>query len=132
MRFARTMKGWALTMESDEQRLAEDRALRNAARAVFHTDIVLMRETLDPERLKQRATEKLAKSGESAASLAEDLATNHRSAVAAGLAAIVGLGALVLGRGAIARALSRPKRENDGAPAPALPEDSAPIDENGL
>lgn len=130
MRFARTMKGWALTMESDEQRLAEDRALRNAARAVFHTDIVLMRETLDPERLKQRATEKLAKSGESAASLADDLATNHRGAVAAGLAIAAGLGALFLGRGAIAKKLTRSTNDADGAPVQADQPPVAPDEES--
>lgn len=117
-------------MESDEQRLAADRALRNAARAVFHTDIVLMRENLEPERLKQRAANRLARTGDSVASLADDLATNHRGAVAAGLAAVVGLGALVLGRGAIAKALSRSNRKSDDEAAQALQAPGEQIDEN--
>jgi hypothetical protein len=72
-----------------EQRLAEDRELRDAALALFKADLALVRADLAERGLGQRIADRL---GESAMDMLDegiDYAEDNKGQVAAGIAAVV-------------------------------------------
>jgi len=72
-----------------EARLAEDRALRDAALRLFKSDIALIRGDLDARGLGARAKDRLGGAALEVLDEAVDYAESHRGWVAAGAAAIV-------------------------------------------
>jgi hypothetical protein len=72
-----------------ETRLAEDRALRDAALRLFKSDIALIRGDLDERGLGARAKDRLGGAALEVLDEAVDYAESHRGWVAAGAAAIV-------------------------------------------
>jgi len=86
-----------------EQRLAEDKALRDAALALFKADLALVRADLEERGIGERIGSRL---GESTMDLLDDgidYAEENKGKVAAGIAAIV----LWFARGPILDALAR-------------------------
>lgn len=90
-------------MSALDQRLAEDKALRDAALALFKADLALVRADLDERGIGKRVADRL---GEGTAELlddAVDYAEGNKGKVAAGVAAVI----LWFARGPILDALGR-------------------------
>jgi hypothetical protein len=69
--------------------LAEDRALRDAALALFKADLRFIREDLEQRGIGERVTDRLGESAKEFVDDAVDYAGDHKSVVAAGIAAVV-------------------------------------------
>ncbi len=76
-------------MSELEARLAEDRALRDAALRLFRSDLALIRGDLDERGLGERAKDRLGGAALEMLDDAVDYAENNRGWVAAGAAAVV-------------------------------------------
>jgi hypothetical protein len=100
-----------------EQRLAEDKALRDAALALFKADIALVRADLAERGLGKRISDRLGESTMDVLDEAVDYAEDNKGKVAAGIAAVI----LWFARGPILDALARlvSIEEEDEEPADA-------------
>jgi hypothetical protein len=98
-----------------EHRLAEDKALRDAALALFKADIALVRADLDERGLGQRITNRVGESTMEMLDEATDFAEDNKGKVAAGVAAVV----LWFARGPILDALGRLIGEDEEDEEPA-------------
>ncbi len=90
-------------MSALEQRLAEDKALRDAALALFKADLALVRADLDERGLGKRISDRLGESTMEMLDEATDFAEDNKGKVAAGVAALI----LWFARGPILDALGR-------------------------
>lgn len=90
-------------MSNPEQRLAEDKALRDAALGLFKADLALVRADLAERGLGQRIADRLGESTMDMLDEAVDYAEDNKGKVAAGIAAVV----LWFARGPILDALGR-------------------------
>lgn len=90
-------------MSELERRLAEDKALRDAALALFKADLALVRADLEERSLGPRIADRLGDSTMDMIDEAVDYAEGNKGKVAAGIAAVV----LWFGRGPILDALGR-------------------------
>ena len=102
-------------MSDLEHRLAEDKALRDAALALFKADIALVRADLDERGLGQRITNRVGESTMEMLDEATDFAEDNKGKVAAGIAAVV----LWFARGPILDALGRLIGEDEEDEEPA-------------
>ena len=102
-------------MSDLEHRLAEDKALRDAALALFKADIALVRADLDERGLGQRITNRVGESTMEMLDEATDFAEDNKGKVAAGVAAVV----LWFARGPILDALGRLIGEDEEEEEPA-------------
>jgi len=95
-----------------DPRLAEDRALRNAARAVLESDIEHARRTFAPASLARRTGGRIREGAEDVFELAKDRADDNRGVIAV----LIGALFLYLARQPILEilGLSEPAGENDG------------------
>lgn len=90
-------------MNELEQRLAEDKALRDAALALFKADLALVRADLAERGIGKRIADRLGESTMDMLDEAADFAEENKGKVAAGIAAVV----LWFTRGPILDALGR-------------------------
>ena len=90
-------------MSDLEHRLAEDKALRDAALALFKADLALVRADLDERGLAKRIADRVGESTMDMLDEAVDYAEDNKGKVAAGLAAVV----LWFARGPILGSLDR-------------------------
>ena len=104
-------------MNGPEQRLAEDKALRDAALALFKADLALVRADLAERGLGQRIADRVGESTLEMLDEATDFAEENKGKVAAGIAAVI----LWFARGPILDALGRliGSDEDDAEPADA-------------
>lgn len=102
-------------MSDLDHRLAEDKALRDAALALFKADIALVRGDLDERGLGQRITNRVGESTMEMLDEATDFAEDNKGKVAAGIAAVV----LWFARGPILDALGRLIGEDEEDEEPA-------------
>ena len=104
-------------MSSLERRLAEDKALRDSALALFKADLALVRADLDERGLGKRIADRLGESTMDMIDDAADYAEDNKGKVAAGIAAVI----LWFARGPILDAVGRlaGAEENDEEPADA-------------
>lgn len=111
-------------MPPDEHELAEHRALRDAARAIFHADVAIVREGASPRKLAGKLGSRI----EGASGRAGAIAQDHKGALTAGVAAIAGAGALWFLRGRLARAFTRLRcgEPGDTSHDPGEPDGPAP------
>jgi hypothetical protein len=72
-----------------EQRLAEDKALRDAALALFKADLALVRADLAERGIGQRIADRLGTSAMDMLDEAVDYAEDNKGTVAAAIAAVV-------------------------------------------
>lgn len=72
-----------------EQRMREDRTLRDAARALVEADVANLRASLAARSIPGRVADRITESAADALDEATDLAERHRGAIAAILAGIV-------------------------------------------
>jgi hypothetical protein len=98
-----------------EHRLAEDKALRDAALALFKADIALVRADLDERGRGPRITNRVGESTMEMLDEATDFAEDNKGKVAAGVAAVV----LWFARGPILDALGRLIGEDEEDEEPA-------------
>ena len=96
-------------------RFAEDKALRDAALALFKADIALVRGDLDERGLGQRITNRVGESTMEMLDEATDFAEDNKGKVAAGIAAVI----LWFARGPILDALGRLIGEDEEEEEPA-------------
>ncbi len=103
-------------MSGLERRLAEDKALRDAALGLFKADIALVRADLAERGLGRRITDRLGESTMDMLDEAVDYAEDNKGKIAAGIAAVV----LWFARGPILDALSRlaGADDDDAEPGP--------------
>jgi hypothetical protein len=85
-----------------EHRLAEDKALRDAALALFKADLALVRADLDERGVGGRISDRIGETTMDMLDEAVDYAAENKGKVAAGIAAVV----LWFARGPILDALS--------------------------
>jgi hypothetical protein len=81
-------------MSKLEKQLQEDRALRNAARELFHNDLAYVREEMTPTALGERLADNVGQKIDAASDEAIGLAQRHGGKIATGggaLAAGIGL-----------------------------------------
>ena len=90
-------------MSERERRLAEDKALRDAALGLFSADLALIRANLEERGIGPRIADRIGESAMDMVDEAADYAEANRGKVAAGLAAIV----LWFARGPILDALGK-------------------------
>ena len=90
-------------MSDLEQRLAEDKALRDAALALFKADLALVRADLDERGLAARIKDRVGESTMEVLDDAVDIAEDNKGKVAAGIAAVI----LWFARGPILDAVGR-------------------------
>ena len=90
-------------MSDLEQRLAEDKALRDAALSLFKADLALVRADLDERGLGSRIADRLGESTMEMLDDAADYAEDNKGKVAAGIAAVI----LWFARGPILDAVGR-------------------------
>ena len=90
-------------MSDLEHRLAEDKALRDAALALFKADLALVRADLDERGLAARIKDRVGESTMEVLDEAVDIAEDNKGKVAAGVAAVI----LWFARGPILDALGR-------------------------
>ena len=76
-------------MSDPEQRLAEDKALRDAALALFKADLALVRADLAERGVGARVADRLGESAMDMLDEAVDYAEDNKGTVAAGIAAVV-------------------------------------------
>ncbi len=80
------------------RKLAEDRALRDAARTLFRSELAHVRTAVTPDALGERIANRLGAKVEAASDAAVDLAENHGGQLAAGFAAALSAAGLWLAR----------------------------------
>ena len=102
-------------MNDLEHRLAEDKALRDAALALFKADLALVRADLDERGLAARLKDRVGESTMEVLDDAVDIAEDNKGKVAAGIAAII----LWFARGPILDALGRLIGDEDEDEEPA-------------
>ena len=102
-------------MSDLEHRLAEDKALRDAALALFKADLALVRADLDERGLAGRIKDRVGESTMEVLDDAVDIAEDHKGKVAAGIAAVI----LWFARGPILDALGRLIGDEDEDEEPA-------------
>lgn len=90
-------------MSDPERRLAEDKALRDAALGLFKADLALVRADLAERGIGQRIADRLGEGTMDMLDEAVDYAEDNKGKVAAGVAAVV----LWFARGPILDALGR-------------------------
>ena len=90
-------------MSDLEHRLAEDKALRDAALALFKADLGLVRADLDERGLGKRISDRVGESTMEMLDEAADFAEDNKGKVAAGIAAVI----LWFARGPILDAVGR-------------------------
>lgn len=90
-------------MSDLERRLAEDKALRDAALALFKADLALVRADLDERGIGKRIADRVGESTMDMLDEATDFAEDNKGKVAAGIAAVI----LWFARGPILDALGR-------------------------
>jgi hypothetical protein len=98
-----------------DHRLAEDKALRDAALALFKADLALVRADLDDRGVGQRIADRVGESTMEMLDEATDFAEDNKGTVAAGIAAVV----LWFTRGPILDALGRLIGDEDEDEEPA-------------
>ena len=76
-------------MSDLEHRLAEDRALRDAALALFKADIALVRADLAERGVGQRIADRIGESTMDMLDEATDFAEDNKGKLAAGIAAVI-------------------------------------------
>ncbi|MBE5072775.1 hypothetical protein IM511_00475 [Erythrobacteraceae bacterium E2-1 Yellow Sea] len=76
-------------MSDPEQRMLEDRALRDAARALFTADIAHVRNQLNTKSLPQRVLGRVGDGAKDVLEQAADTAENNRGTIALLLGAVV-------------------------------------------
>ena len=76
-------------MSDLERRLAEDKALRDSALALFKADLALVRADLDERGLGKRVADRLGESTMEMIDDAADYAEDNKGKVAAGIAAVI-------------------------------------------
>jgi hypothetical protein len=72
-----------------ERRLAEDKALRDAALALFKADLALVRADLDERGIGKRIADRVGESTMDMLDEATDFAEDNKGKVAAGIAAVI-------------------------------------------
>lgn len=72
-----------------EYQLRQDRALRSAARALFHADLAHLRANLSGKSISSRIIDRIGDGAADVLDEAMDVAENHRGAIATLVAAIV-------------------------------------------
>ena len=93
-------------MAKKEQKLAEYRAVRDDAHALFRADLELLRENLTPRALAERASDQITELSETT----RDAVHQHRGVILGGVAATIAAGsALWLARGPIGNFLGAVK-----------------------
>ena len=97
-------------MSDLEQRLAEDRVLRDAALDLFRADLALIRGDLKERSVGGRVADRLSESALEMVAEAADYAEANKGKVAAGIAAVV----LWFARGPILDALAGGLADEDG------------------
>jgi hypothetical protein len=102
-------------MSDLEHRLAEDKALRDAALALFKADLALVRADLDERGLAGRIKDRVGESTMEVLDDAVDIAEDNKGKVAAGIAAVI----LWFARGPILDALGRLIGDEDEDEEPA-------------
>ena len=102
-------------MSDLEHRLAEDKALRDAALALFKADLALVRTDLDERGLAGRIKDRVGESTMEVLDDAVDIAEDNKGKVAAGIAAVI----LWFARGPILDALGRLIGDEDEDEEPA-------------
>ena len=102
-------------MSDLEHRLAEDKALRDAALALFKADLALVRADLDERGLAARIKHRVGESTMDVLDEAADFAEDNKGKVAAGIAAVI----LWFARGPILDALGGLLRVDDDDAEPA-------------
>ena len=102
-------------MSDLEHRLAEDKALRDAALALFKADLALVRADLAERGLGQRIADRVGEGTMEMLDEATDFAEDNKGKVAAGIAAVV----LWFARGPILDALGRLIGEDEEEEEPA-------------
>lgn len=100
-------------MSSFDQ-LEEDRALRDAARAVFREELSYVRGELSPQAIGERIADNIGRKADAATDKAAELAEDHGAAVAATLGSAAAAAGLWFARGPIATGLAAlfGKKEN--------------------
>ena len=76
-------------MSDLEHRLAEDKALRDAALALFKADLALVRADLDERGIGKRIADRVGESTMDMIDDAADYAEDNKGKVAAGIAAVI-------------------------------------------
>ena len=102
-------------MNELERRLGEDKALRDAALALFKADLALVRADLAERGLGQRIADRVGEGTMEMLDEATDFAEDNKGKVAAGIAAVI----LWFARGPILDALGGLLRVDDDDAEPA-------------
>ena len=102
-------------MSDLEHRLAEDKALRDAALALFKADLALVRADLDERGLAARIKDRVGESTMEVIDEAADFAEDNKGKLAAVVAAVI----LWFARGPILDTLGRLMGDEDGDEEPA-------------
>lgn len=76
-------------MSSSEARLREDRAIRDAARALVKADLAQLKNTFSGKSLAQRVTDRVSEGAQDVFEEAVEVADNNRGVLATLLAAVV-------------------------------------------
>ena len=111
-------------MSERERRLAEDKALRDAALGLFSADLALIRANLEERGIGPRIADRIGEGTMDMVDEAADYAEANRGKVAAGLAAIV----LWFARGPILDALDKLLGDDEEADGPGDEEPPQPAD----
>jgi hypothetical protein len=99
------------------RQLAEDKALRDAALALFKADLRFIRNDLDRRGVGERVTDRLGDGARELADDALDYATAHKGVVATAIAAVI----LWFARAPLLRALGEMFDGDDGEPEQEAP-----------
>ncbi|MFN6933922.1 MAG: hypothetical protein ACK4NZ_02090 [Tsuneonella sp.] len=75
--------------EALERQLREDRALRNAARALFDADIAHLKASLSGKSISSRIVDRIGEGASEVLDEAMEVADNHKGVIATLIAAIV-------------------------------------------
>ena len=75
--------------ETLERQLREDRALRNAARALFDADIAHLKASLSGKSISSRIVDRIGEGASEVLDEAMEVADNHKGVIATLIAAIV-------------------------------------------
>lgn len=82
-------------MSERKLRMLEDRAMRDASRALLRTDKELLKHDMSPRRLAGRLTEGAATGSRKIADTTFDFVEDNRAAIGSGVAAVIALGGLL-------------------------------------
>ncbi len=75
--------------EALEHQLREDRALRNAARALFHADVAHLRASLSGKSISSRIVDRIGEGASDVLEEAIEVADTHKGVIATLVAAII-------------------------------------------